>query len=326
MAARTAALIVLALAVSALVAGAQQPAPSLNPFAGKKLYVDPNSSARRQADTWRRSRPQDAALLERIASQPVAKWLGGWAANIQREVNQAVSTITSTGALPVFVAYNIPNRDCGSYSAGGAGGASAYRTWIRDFANGVAGRSAIVILEPDALAGMDCLPPPGREERVTLIRDAVQTLKAQSASVYIDAGNARWQSPPVMAARLQQAGIAMADGFSLNVSNFQATAINVAYGEQVSRLTGGKHFIIDTSRNGIPGTDPAQWCNPRGRALGVTPTTNTGHPLIDAFLWVKAPGESDGTCNGGPQAGGWWAAYALELSRLAAALTGVATN
>ena len=98
---------------------------------------------------------------------------------------------------------------------------------------------------------------------------------------------------------------------------------NVAYGEQVSRLVGGRHFIIDTSRNGIPGTDPRQWCNPRGRALGVAPTTNTGHPLIDAFLWVKPPGESDGTCGGGPAAGKWWSAYALELSRLAATLTGV---
>jgi endoglucanase len=316
--------LLLALALSSALVRTQE--QSSNPFAGRRLYVDPNSTAKRQADTLRRSRPQDAALLDRIAGQPVARWLGGWVGNIQREVNNAVSTMTSSGALPVFVAYNIPNRDCGSYSAGGANGAAAYRTWISDFAKGIAGRSAIVILEPDALPGMDCLPPQGRDERIALMRGAVQSLKAQAASVYIDAGNARWQSAPVMAARLQQAGIAMADGFSLNVSNFQATATNVAYGEQVSRLTAGKHFVIDTSRNGIPGTDPSQWCNPRGRALGVVPTTNTGHPLIDAYLWVKQPGESDGTCNGGPQAGSWWTAYALELSRLAATITGVSTD
>ena len=130
--------------------------------------------------------------MEHIASQPVARWLGEWVGNIQREVNQAVSTITSTGALPVFVAYNIPNRDCGSFSAGGAGGGDAYRKWIGDFAKGVAGRSAIVILEPDALAGMDCLSPPQRDERASLLRGAVEVLKAQAASVYIDAGNARW--------------------------------------------------------------------------------------------------------------------------------------
>jgi endoglucanase len=301
-----------------------QPEQTSNPLAGKQLYVDPNSEARRQAETWRRSRPADAALIARIASQPTAKWLGGWIADIHREVDQAVATITRAGALPVFVAYNIPGRDCGSYSAGGAGGGDAYRSWIHDFARGVGGRSAMVILEPDALAQMDCLKEPARQERLALMREGVLALKAQRASVYIDAGNAQWLQPPVIAQRLQAAGIERADGFALNVSNVAATSLNVAYGEKLSRLVGGKHFVIDTSRNGIPGTDPKQWCNPQGRALGVAPTTNTGHPLIDAFLWVKTPGESDGTCGGGPAAGSWWADYALELSRAAATLSGVA--
>src|SRR5581483_9246622 len=117
-----------------------------NPFAGKKLYVDPNSSAARQAETLKRSRPQDAALVQQIANQPVARWLGGWVDNIGQEVSNAVSTIVRSGSLPVFVAYNIPNRDCGSYSAGGANGGDAYKRWIRDFAGGLRGRQAIVIL------------------------------------------------------------------------------------------------------------------------------------------------------------------------------------
>ncbi|HUG54653.1 MAG TPA: glycoside hydrolase family 6 protein [Vicinamibacteria bacterium] len=299
-------------------------ADASNPLAGKRFYVDPNSDARRQAETWKKSRPADAELVAQIANQPVAKWWGGWVRDIGREVSQAAATITRAGATPVFVAYNIPHRDCGSYSAGGAGGAEGYRKWIGDFARGLAGRGAIVVLEPDALPQMDCLPPPGREERLMLIREAVEALKAQRAHVYIDAGNARWKSPEEMARLLQQAGIAVADGFALNVSNVQATELNVAYGEKLSALVGGKHFIIDTSRNGIPGTDPREWCNPRGRALGTRPTTDTGHPLIDAFLWVKPPGDSDGTCQGGPTAGSWWAEYALELSRLAATLSGVA--
>jgi endoglucanase len=247
--------------------------------------------------------------------------MGGWVGNIRREVNQAVSTITGSGSLPVFVAYNIPYRDCGSYSAGGSATANAYRKWIKDFAAGVGGRNAIVILEPDALAGMDCLAAGGRQERVALIREAVQALRAQRAAVYLDAGHANWHSAAEMAKRLQQAGIAEANGFALNVSNFAPTQANIAYGERISRLVGGKHFIIDTSRNGRP-VNSKEWCNPRGRALGVAPTTNTGHPLVDAFLWVKAPGESDGTCGGGPRAGTWWSAYALELSRAAATLSG----
>ena len=57
----------------------------------------------------------------------VARWLGGWVTDIQHEVASAVSTITGSGSLPVFVAYNIPNRDCGSYSAGGANGEGLVR-------------------------------------------------------------------------------------------------------------------------------------------------------------------------------------------------------
>jgi endoglucanase len=289
-----------------------------NPLAGKRLYVDPNSEAKRQAETLRRSRPQDAALVTRIASQPVARWLGGWVTNIGREVDNAVSKITGAGALPVFVAYNIPGRDCGSYSAGGASGGNAYRDWIRSFANGLRGRSAVVVLEPDALPGMDCLSAAGQQERIELLKYAVQVLKAQRASVYVDAGNAKWKSAETMANRLKQVDIASADGFSLNVSNYIANGPSIAYGERLSRLLGGKHFIIDTSRNGL-GT-ATTWCNARGQALGVTPTTNTGHPLVDAFLWIKVPGESDGTCSGGPRAGSWWNEIAIELSRAAATL------
>lgn len=315
---RRARLLVAALLLTpVLLSGAS----GANPFAGKRLFVDPNSAAKRQAETWRRSRPADAALIARIADQPVARWLGGWVRDIRREVSQAVATITGSGALPVFVAYNIPYRDCGSYSAGGSATAVAYRSWISDFAAGVGGRNAIVILEPDALAGMDCLAAAGRRERLALLRHAVTEFRQHRAAVYIDAGHANWHAPAEMARRLNEAGIAQASGFSLNVSNFSSTESNIAYGEQVSRLVGGKHFIIDTSRNGLQ-TTSTEWCNPRGRALGVAPTTNTGHPLVDAFLWVKAPGESDGTCGGGPEAGSWWSTYALELSRMASALSG----
>jgi endoglucanase len=290
-----------------------------NPLAGKRFYVDPNSAARRQAETLRRSRPQDAELLAQIASKPVARWMGGWVVDIGREVDAAVTTITRVGAVPVFVAYNIPGRDCGLHSAGGANGSDAYRAWIRSFADGLNGRQAIVIVEPDALAGMDCLTRPLQQERLVLLGYAVATLKTQRAAVYVDAGNARWRSAEIMAGRLRQVNIAAADGFSLNVSNYIADSVNIAYGERLSRLLDGKHFIIDTSRNGL-GSVTTDWCNARGQALGVSPTTNTGHPLVDAFLWVKQPGESDGTCKGGPNAGTWWTEIALELSRAASTL------
>lgn len=320
-------MVVLVVCLQATLFGAAAPVGGFvffqtviaNPLAGRRFYVDPSSAAQRQAETLRRSRPQDAALLAEIAQRPVARWLGGWVSDVAREVDNAASTITGAGAIPIFVAYNIPGRDCGQYSSGGAHGSDAYRAWIRSFSRGLHGRPAIVILEPDALSGMDCLTPALQQERLALLSDAVTTLKEQRAMVYIDAGNAKWRSADVMAARLRQVNVVSADGFSLNVSNYLPDAVNIAYGERLSRLLGGKHFIIDTSRNGL-GT-ATDWCNPRGQALGVAPTTNTGHPLVDAFLWVKQPGESDGTCKGGPNAGSWWTEIALELSRAASTLS-----
>jgi endoglucanase len=94
------------------------------------------------------------------------------------------------------------------------------------------------------------------------------------------------------------------------------------------------HFVIDTSRNGQgpwvppphPPGDAQDWCNPPDRGLGYRPTAATGVPLVDAYLWIKIPGESDGQCyrwTSGPldpvrnmedpAAGLWFPNMALEL-------------
>jgi endoglucanase len=312
---RNSAIIAIASFASVQVASAVSPnvANTLSRLTGMKLFVNPDSPARRQANEWRRSRPSDAAKLERIASQPVALWLGDGNRTVRADVAGIMSRAAQQGATPIFVAYNIPSRDCGSYSAGGSSSSNAYRKWIREFAAGLGGKSSVVILEPDAVPGADCLSAAARDERFGLLRDAVQVLKNARAVVYIDAGHARWMKPDVAAERLEKAGIALADGFSLNVSNYLSTSVNVSYGDQVSRRVGGKHYIVDTSRNGQGGKG-GEWCNVSGQSLGSAPTTNTGHPLADAFLWVKQPGESDGTCGGGPRAGQWWAQYALGLA------------
>ncbi len=99
-----------------------------------------------------------------------------------------------------------------------------------------------------------------------------------------------------------------------------------------------KHAVIDTSRNGRGSwkppagkyRDPEVWCNPPGRGLGRRPSLETGNPYVDAFLWIKVPGESDGKCLRGtagpadpergveaPAAGHWFPAQARELIELA---------
>ncbi|MGH7603586.1 MAG: glycoside hydrolase family 6 protein [Gemmatimonadaceae bacterium] len=287
-----------------------------NPISGMNLWVDPNSSAKQTADSWRATRPGDAAQIDKIASGSQAQWFGEWNGDVFSAVSSAANTAATAGAVPVLVAYNIPQRDCGGLSAGGVGSAAAYKTWIAAFANGLVGHKAVVILEPDALTQTDCLSSADLATRMDLIQYAVSVLKSASrdVAVYLDGGHSAWRSPSDQASRLQRANVAGADGFALNVSNFQYTSNLIAYGKSVSALIGGKHFVIDTSRNGLGPTSDNQWCNPAGRGLGFRPTTLTADPLVDAYLWIKTPGESDGACNGAPVAGQWWADYALGLA------------
>ena len=292
-------------------------ASSANPLASFTFYIDQASKARKTADAWRATRPADADQMEKIASQPMAKWFGSWISpsSIRNDVALAVSAITGSGSVPVFVAYNIPQRDCGGLSGRNQLTVDEYRTWIAEFARGLGQSPAVVVLEPDALANMGCLSDADQRTRLDLLKYAVDQLNRDGeARVYLDAGHARWQPAATMATRLAAAGIASAAGFSLNVSNFVSDADNVAFGEQLSKLVGGKHFIIDSGRNGLGPTADMQWCNPEGRAIGRRPTTRTGNPLVDAYLWIKTPGESDGACNGYPVSGAWMPEYALGLA------------
>ena len=280
-----------------------------NPLAGDTLY-GPNFGAAEAAAQLQGSRPADAALLAQMANVPTATWLGSWNTDVTSAVRQRVAEAKASGGVPVLVAYNAPNLDCGGHSAaGGVSSAAAYDVWIRQVAAGIGTDEAVVVLEPDTLA----LLCGDGAERTRMLQAAVSVLEGNPGThTYLDAGHSNWVGASVMAERLRAAGVADADGFALNVSNYEITANNVAYGSELSALLGGAHFIIDTSRNGNgPGSD---WCNPSGRALGQPTTTQTGHPLVDAFVWIKTPGESDGACNGGPAAGQFWTDYALGLA------------
>jgi endoglucanase len=208
----------------------------------------------------------------------------------------------------------MPFRDCGDTSQQGAPTSNAYRQWINSLGAALGTKSAAIILEPDALARLDCLSAMRQAERLADLNYAVQKLATKpNLAVYLDAGHAGWLSIDMAAERLKSAGIDSATGFSLGVSHFTTAAQNAAYGQAVSRLVGGQHFIIDTSRSGRGEAGAGQWCNPPGRGLGPVPTIAPGPAGVDAYLWVKRPGESDGTCNGGPGAGQWWLDYAVAL-------------
>ncbi len=290
-----------------------------NPLAGASFYVNPYSEAGQNSSvSCSGYYPGSTGLIAKIANQPQGVWFGNWNSNIQSDAAGVVNAASSQKTVPIMIAYDIPYRDCSGYSSGGASSAAAYQTWIQGMAAGIGGAKAVVILEPDALTQVyqaGCLTTSQQTERLSLLSYAVNTFHqtAPQALVYIDSGDAGAFPPSDIAQRLQAAGVANAAGFSLNVSNYMATDVTTNYGDQISSLLGNKHFVIDTSRNGLGGTPDNQWCNPPNRGLGA-PSQGFSSGPVDAYLWVQNPGTSDGTCNGGPPAGSFSPQLACTLA------------
>jgi endoglucanase len=265
------------------------------------FYVDPTSNPA----LWAKNHPKDARAIkirQAISSKPIGHWFGNWSGNISTSVSSYVGAAYKAKKTPVLVAYNIPGRDCGGASSGGAGSPAAYRTWISKFAVAIGNRPAVVVIEPDAVAQLDCMPASARTTRLALLTYATQQFKAKATKTwaYLDGGNAKWVPAATMAPRLNAAGIKNVRGFAVNVSNFYTTAQSVSYAKAVNASLSAKYgftprFVVDTGRNG-KGSKNGEWCNPAGRKLGTTPRTGGG---ADLLLWVKVPGDSDGPCGTG---------------------------
>ena len=319
---RTAALIALTvLAMTAQPADAAGPPGSASPpvasppvarsaggpLAGQALWRNPAGHAvQAQQAAQQRGDQRTAAALDRLARQPSATWLTG-GGNVFQTAADLTGAAQQAGQLPVLVAYNLPGRDCGLYSRGGAGSTGAYLSWVGSLAAGIGARPAVVVLEPDAVPQTvsGCRGGRSAAQRYAMLNSAVTILKRQPRTrVYVDAGNASWvANHKALAGALRAAGVARADGFALNTSNFESTRASVSYGARVSSQLGGKRFVIDTSRNGagrpVGRRGHARWCNPPGARLGAPPSTSPGIARVDALLWIKQPGDSDGECGSG---------------------------
>jgi endoglucanase len=325
-AARGAVTTALLLSAAACAPASGAPAPSGGPAAAStatRLYAYPGNPLLAAAARLKASGHQsEAAALRRIARTPSGIWLAGESYDM-REVRQVTLAAARANAIPVIVAYNLPYRDaCGKLSTAPRRSVSGYQRWISRLAATIGTGADIVIVEPDGLPDIirGCLSPAQADERYELLRYAMQRLGAlPHARVYLDAGNpGMFGDPAQLVGPLERAGIRYGRGFSANVSNFQWTAGVVTWSQQLERALGGPvGAVIDTSRNGngpYTGHDAPQWCNPPGRALGPAPRLDPGPAGIDAYLWVKDPGASDGPCNGGPAAGRYWPQYAVDLA------------
>lgn len=304
--------------------GARSPGIASSPDNLIRLYTFPHSPLSAAAALLKgNGHRAEAAELEAVAKEPSGFWAAGQPSEM-RGIRQATLAATREHRVPVIVAYNLPGRDaCGKFSAASGPTASGYKNWINQLAAAIGTGDDIVIMEPDGLPDIvrGCLSQEQSTERYQLLRYAMKKLGAlPAARVYLDAGNSgMFKGPYQLVGPLEQAGIRYGRGFSANVSNFLWTASVVTWSQRLEHALGGDvGAVIDTSRNGrgpYNGTENPQWCNPPGRALGPAPKLDPGPAGIDAYLWIKDPGASDGPCNGGPPAGQYWPQYAAGLEK-----------
>jgi endoglucanase len=287
-----------ALAAPGSAGAAEDSAASV--AADSPFYVNPHTNAAE----WVAANPNDSraqTIKDKIAVVPQPEWYTQTnTSTIRSEVDAFVGEAAAAGKIPLLVAYNIPNRDCSGASSGGASSHTAYRAWIDEFAAGLAGRPAVIIVEPDVLAIMtQCMSSQQQADTKASMAYAGKAFHAGSsaAKVYFDAGHSTWLAAGEIANRLKGADISnSADGIVTNVSNYNNTGNEVNFDKQVLASIGDSrlHAVVDTSRNGNGPASGGQWCDPTGRRIGTPSTDQTNDSQIDAFLWVKLPGEADG--------------------------------
>jgi endoglucanase len=250
----------VALAAVSAVAPAHAAGPAHRPAA---LYTPPaNPDSRTQVlDLLKQHQYKDAAGVLAMTLTPQAVWYtGADPAQVRAAVGKTVTDAARHHAVPVLALYNIPGRDCAQYSAGGAANTADYEAWIDAIRQGIGGRTAIVVLEPDSLSllpsdcGMDDAQGSKTTERYDEVHYAVDALEPLAGTkVYLDAGHSSWHSVNDIVPRLVSGGIGDATGFFLNVSNYRTDSELAWYGKLVSSCLA---YVKD---GGAAADCPNQW-------------------------------------------------------------------
>jgi endoglucanase len=311
--------------------GLPNPPTGTDPLAGARFFVDPQSEAANAATRF--------PALRVIASQPGTARFGTFSTGSPYvpDIGTAVSRYLARaaaeepGTIPLLATYRIVDGMRGNGDTPAQ--EQAYFSWISRFAQGIGSYPAVLFLEMDSLITSGGLNGHGLSTRMAELGYAINVLSADCPHlvVYLDAGAADGLPARKAARLLLRAGVSKIQGFFLNATHFDWTRREIRYGERISRLTGGKHFVINTGENGrgplrsrnIVRQGLEVLNNPLGRGLGPKPTTSTGHRNVDMFAWTSNPGESGGVSDkwpgqsmpGAPPTGEYWPAYGLMLIR-----------
>ncbi|KAL4139801.1 hypothetical protein PRNP1_005274 [Phytophthora ramorum] len=277
--------------------------------------------------------PDSATALDHLESMGIATWYS------DRDVNgnatqtavDLVDSCPETSRLSVVV-YGLPNKDCDAgYSSGNSTVKTGrdYKEFITNLTTVVGKRKVLYLLEPDAvglLANKGCAEDYGYQTNLTT---AILLLsKNPNAEIYLDVGFwtlEKTDTADIVAQivkKLAKAG--RVKGIALNTSNYRSTTQIAELCTNFQTAVGSTdiHCIIDSSRNfqKFFNASSSEWCNVRKAGIGAPPTNITDMDNIDYLVYVKPPGDSDGTCEDqsadamrGPAAGEFFNDHFIKL-------------
>lgn len=277
--------------------------------------------------------PDSASALSHLESLGIATWYSdrGVNGNATQTAEELVSTCAESSRLNIVV-YGLPNKDCSAGYSNGNGTVQTgedYEEFIRNLTGIVGERKVLYVLEPDAvglIAAGGCAVDYGYESNLT---NAISLLSENpNAEIYLDVGywtleqSESTDNVAQIVKELAKAG--RLKGIALNTSNYRSSTLmsQLCANFQSAVESTDIHCVVDTSRNFQEFADPSssEWCNVRTAGIGAPPTNETGLSNIDYYIYVKPPGDSDGTCVDetaaamrGPEAGEFFNDHFIKL-------------
>jgi hypothetical protein len=315
---------------------------------GQRLSSGLRLTSFRDTETWAswakvvaRKLPYESArvqrqirLLEKIADQPQPLRIsdfseGGTPTGVYTQTRKLFCTILKADphTIPLLTTYFLhPELGSCATTAEIDADSGHFESQINAAAEAIGRRPVVMFLELDAVGSSRCMVRTAHSIAAwdALVRYEAETFEALPHTVvYLEGGYSDANTSFYASKLLNAMGIRDVQGFYTNDTHLEWTTSELRYAEQISRRTGGAHFVINTSSNGRgpklnphPKTEGVEdLCNPPARGLGMPDTTTPGlNPHLDALLWVVPPGDSSGTCHGGPASGVFWVSRAETLA------------
>jgi len=327
----------------------QSVAPTEN-FFDNELYISPNY-VKEIESTIPDLSPELQAKAKNVEKVSSAVWLA-----YEGAPNDVAPHLKAAGSKTVtFILYMIPTRDCNSLaSAGGVSDLDKYKGYVDKIANTIKKfpeSKVVMVIEPDTLGNLITGETEACKNVHTLHKQALAYAanvfgNMSNVSAYLDAAHSKWlgwaadKVAAVVKEILDNAPNANIRGFSTNVSNYMPIEAEYEYHQKLHDALEevgikDKRFIVDTGRSGVDVREEFNvnqtWCNLIYAGLG-EPSRGSpdpeNMPLLDAFMWLKPPGEADGSdtgsradpvCGredsfpGSPDAGSWFGEYFASM-------------